>query len=187
VTERDDSARPHLKSCRLVYDVSVRAETRGRIVEVHFPRDTSTADLVGRVCWEAIYQRASPCVGCLAIEAQGAPLGVREQADDQGRTGFVVTRVEPVGEVARVEFFGIAPEVWRAVLLRHMHLVCERHGLSTQERVVLGEVLAGLQDKEIVEKLGISPRTVKFHVSNLMRKLGVARRLALLRMMLGSE
>ena len=48
--------------------------------------------------------------------------------------------------------------------------------LSRREQEVLDSLLENLVNKEIATKLDISERTVKFHVSNLLRKFGVRRR-----------
>jgi DNA-binding NarL/FixJ family response regulator len=49
-------------------------------------------------------------------------------------------------------------------------------GLSIRENDVLECLLTNLANKEIAVRLGISERTVKFHVSNLLGKFGVQRR-----------
>ncbi len=48
--------------------------------------------------------------------------------------------------------------------------------LSRREREVLDALLENQANKEIANKLNISERTVKFHVSNLLAKFGVQRR-----------
>ncbi len=48
--------------------------------------------------------------------------------------------------------------------------------LSRREQEVLDALLENLANKEIADKLHISERTVKFHVSNLLKKFGVRRR-----------
>lgn len=50
--------------------------------------------------------------------------------------------------------------------------------LTRREHDVLELIVAGLADKAIAEKLGISPRTVMTHVSNILGKLGVHNRAA---------
>lgn len=54
-----------------------------------------------------------------------------------------------------------------------------RH-LSPREREVLGCLLENLSNKEIARKLNISERTAKFHVSNLLAKFDVRRRVDLI-------
>ena len=48
--------------------------------------------------------------------------------------------------------------------------------LSKREQEVLNGLLENLANKEVAERLHISERTVKFHVSNLLAKFGVRRR-----------
>jgi DNA-binding NarL/FixJ family response regulator len=48
--------------------------------------------------------------------------------------------------------------------------------LTSREMEVLHEMAAGLQNKEIAAKLVISERTVKFHVSAILSKLGAGNR-----------
>lgn len=48
--------------------------------------------------------------------------------------------------------------------------------LSPREREVLRLVASGARNKDVAKKLGISENTVKFHVSNLLRKAGARSR-----------
>ena len=52
----------------------------------------------------------------------------------------------------------------------------ERHGLTKREAQVVGEVLKGLTNREISDELYISEETVKDHIGNIMKKLGVRNR-----------
>ncbi len=49
-------------------------------------------------------------------------------------------------------------------------------GISPREVEVLGLLAAGLANKEIARRLGISPNTVKTHVAGLLTKLAASRR-----------
>jgi DNA-binding CsgD family transcriptional regulator len=48
--------------------------------------------------------------------------------------------------------------------------------VSAREHDVLGLITSGLRNKAIANQLGISDNTVKFHVSNLLRKAAVSNR-----------
>ncbi|QQN26588.1 response regulator [Pseudomonas syringae group genomosp. 3] len=50
--------------------------------------------------------------------------------------------------------------------------------LTTRQKQVLGLVAAGKTNKEIAKELGISPFTVRIHVSSLLKVLGVSTRSA---------
>lgn len=49
-------------------------------------------------------------------------------------------------------------------------------GISPREREVLEEIAAGRSNKEIAQRLDVSPNTVKTHASRLFEKLGATRR-----------
>ena len=49
-------------------------------------------------------------------------------------------------------------------------------GISPRELAVLQELAAGRSNKEIAQRLGVSPNTVKTHVARLYEKLGARRR-----------
>ena len=48
--------------------------------------------------------------------------------------------------------------------------------MRPREREVLELMVAGLRNREIAQRLFITVRTVKFHVSNILRKLDVQSR-----------
>ncbi len=48
--------------------------------------------------------------------------------------------------------------------------------LTLREKEIIAEVSKGLFDKEIANKICISPETVKKHVKNIYKKLGVRNR-----------
>ena len=56
------------------------------------------------------------------------------------------------------------------------HTKIKELGISQREHEVLQELVNGLSNKEIAEKLFVSESTVKTHVSNLYTKLGVNKR-----------
>ena len=50
---------------------------------------------------------------------------------------------------------------------------------TEKETEVLRELIDGASNKEIAEKLGISERTVKMHITNMIQKTGFRSRLEL--------
>ncbi len=49
-------------------------------------------------------------------------------------------------------------------------------GLSERELEILAKIAEGLSNKEIAQRLNVSPNTVKTHVANVFEKLGAKRR-----------
>lgn len=60
-------------------------------------------------------------------------------------------------------------------------LFAEKYGLTAREAQVLDCLCKGMSDKEIAECCFISKNTVRFHVSNLLKKLGAASRVEAIR------
>ena len=54
------------------------------------------------------------------------------------------------------------------------------HSLTAREAQILQLLMRGLPNKDISDALDISPRTVKFHVSNILSKLQIEDRRGLL-------
>lgn len=64
--------------------------------------------------------------------------------------------------------------------------IVQRHGsagpaskFTNREQQIIACILEGLSNKEIGQVLGISPRTVKFHVANVLQKFNVKNRKSL--------
>jgi DNA-binding NarL/FixJ family response regulator len=57
----------------------------------------------------------------------------------------------------------------------------EESDLTDRERMILAAVMRGLPNKAISKELWVTEQTVKFHLSNIYRKLGVANRTAAVR------
>jgi DNA-binding NarL/FixJ family response regulator len=60
----------------------------------------------------------------------------------------------------------------KPVNIQH-HLSSELQQLTEREREVLEQIARGLSNREIAEKMFISEKTVKTHVSNVLDKLGM--------------
>ena len=60
----------------------------------------------------------------------------------------------------------------------HLLAAADAFGLTPREREVLRLVARGRSNREIGEALFVSPRTVEWHVGNILRKLGLRSRAA---------
>jgi DNA-binding NarL/FixJ family response regulator len=99
------------------------------------------------------------------------------QALDAGAVGYVLKDAEPHELVAAIRAAArgespLAPKAASAVLGARRERAPAAE-LTEREREVLSLVGAGLQNKQIARRLGISEKTVKAHLTSVFRQLGV--------------
>ncbi len=103
---------------------------------------------------------------------------------DAGAKGYMLKDVDvieltrTIRAICRGESV-LDPKVTQAVLQRARRSSKETSSaiiLTEQEREIIRLIAQGLTNKEIGEKLFLSPNTVKFHISDIMQKLMVKRR-----------
>ena len=103
------------------------------------------------------------------------------QALDAGAIGYLLKDAEPdeIHTAIRAASRGEAPLAPKAAAA----LLAERSGrpstgvdLTAREREGLALVVAGMANKQIARRLGISEKTVKGHLTNLFQRIGVADR-----------
>lgn len=87
--------------------------------------------------------------------------------------------VEELANAIRAAHAGqptLAPEATQVLINQTRRPTPSRFNLSERELDVLAGVVEGLTNRQIAERLSISRSTVKFHVSSILAKLGVASR-----------
>jgi DNA-binding NarL/FixJ family response regulator len=101
-----------------------------------------------------------------------------EAAREAGALGYIVKTVEPVdlAAVLRSALSGDPFAVWGHELSENADSTGGAFALSERETAVLEAMARGLSNREIGRELWISEQTVKFHLRNVYRKLGVASR-----------
>ncbi|MFF3909581.1 LuxR family transcriptional regulator [Streptomyces sp. NPDC001848] len=95
----------------------------------------------------------------------------------------LVTAVRRAGDGSGYVSSGLSGSLLRCVratLPRRLSLVPTHTPLTSRESEVLALVRRGLANKEIARQLGLSEKTIKFHVSNVLAKAHMASRAQLI-------
>ncbi|MDJ1018371.1 MAG: LuxR C-terminal-related transcriptional regulator [Paracoccaceae bacterium] len=87
-------------------------------------------------------------------------------------------RVELEAAEKRFRQLGAAPDLARIDALRNDGDGSSSHSLTNRECEVLALLAEGGTNKDIADRLGLSPKTVNRHVENIFNKLGVSSRAA---------
>lgn len=140
--------------------------------------DYDFPDLGGARTTQLILQmKPKACI--LALSVYGDRSSVRQMVQ-AGARGYMLKNVEPdVLVFAFRTVMGGTRYYSNEVALSFMGggLAGQEAGpldqLTTREKEVFRQILAGLPDREIAQRLFVSKRTVDKHRQNLMRKLGV--------------
>ena len=103
------------------------------------------------------------------------------QALDAGAIGYLLKDAEPdeIHAAIRAASRGeapLAPKAAAALLAERSSRPSTGVDLTAREREVLALVVAGMANKQIARRLGISEKTVKGHLTNLFQRIGVADR-----------
>jgi NarL family two-component system response regulator LiaR len=134
--------------------------------------DLRMPGLDGFACLDAV-RRRSPDVKVLVLSAVDDSESVAD-AFRRGATGYIFKSIDPadlastIRQAASGTVFHAPPKAGRPAV--------EEHSLSRKELVVLKSVARGHSNKQIAKALWVSEQTVKYHLTNVYRKLDVANR-----------
>ena len=158
----------------------------GRVQRVHSNDDGFDGVIqTGDHCFEKVANGRGPCVNCPLRREESAPWPRTSvvRAHDGARTYDVVTAERCSDHSARVVHRRLNHDVLGDIWTARVQELAEEGGLSPRERSILRHLLLGHDPASIAEALGITRRTVKFHQSNTLQKLGARTRHDLVRLM----
>ena len=136
----------------------------------------------GLRCLELVRER-HPRVATVVVSAADDPATI-DAAFRRGAAAYALKSVNPLDLPATVRQ-AVEGSVFRPDRASRGALEPSRAtGLSEKEAVVLAELAKGHSNREIAQALWLSEQTVKFHLRNVYRKLGVANRTDALRLAL---
>ena len=137
--------------------------------------DMRMPGLYGLGCLDQLRARY-PRTKVVALSVSG-DLEEIESAFSHGACGYVVKSIDPMDLASAVRqavdgtaYHPLGPrEVGRGEAL-------EKSGLTERELTIIQAVACGLPNQAIARDLWVTEQTVKFHLTNIYRKLGVANR-----------
>jgi DNA-binding NarL/FixJ family response regulator len=137
--------------------------------------DVRMPGMDGLTCLDRL-RKSYPGVTVVMLSGQDDPETIRS-ALDRGATSFIAKQVDPrdLASALRVAAQGA---VYHAVedLGEALESEASRAGLTPSEQRVLEALARGLSNKEIAGELWLTQQTIKFHLTNIYRRLGVANR-----------
>ena len=138
--------------------------------------DLRMPELDGLACLERL-RKHDPGLAVVILSSYSDEAQI-EAARRAGARGYVVKTVEPVdlAVVLRSALSGKSFSAWGAEPPLVTLPAAAATPLSERESVVLEAVAGGLSNREIGRQLWISEQTVKFHLRNIYRKLGISSR-----------
>ena len=100
---------------------------------------------------------------------------------EAGAIGYLIKNIsaDELADAIRAAYAGkptLAPEAAQALIRAATEPPAPGYDLTNREREVLELMVEGLNNVGIAERLVVSRSTVKFHVSSILSKLGVASR-----------
>ena len=138
--------------------------------------DLRMPELDGLSCLERL-RKHDPTVAVVILSSYSDPEQINA-ARLGGARGYVVKTVEPVdlATVLRTALTSASFTVWGTETEPVSDQQAGATVLSERETAVLDAVARGLSNREIGRQLWISEQTVKFHLRNVYRKLGISSR-----------
>jgi DNA-binding NarL/FixJ family response regulator len=139
--------------------------------------DVRMPQLDGITCLKRIRERF-PEVVVVMLSASEDPAIMRE-ALEEGAAAFVLKHIDPL-DLAGVLRQALAGTVFQSAGIfasAGAHLAADS-GLTVKEHEILNLLSSGMSNRQIAQELWVAEQTVKFHLTNIYRKLEVKNRTA---------
>ena len=173
------------RALECVEDISVVAVTHDAaqvlpLIQRRLPEvvalDLGMRTAEGASCLDLI-RAAEPDLTVVVLSATATPETIRS-ALTRGARAFITKSVNPldIPSAIRQAHEGTVYHVLGSAAGPDDHL--REAGLTAREITMLKALTRGLSNKAISQELWVTEQTVKFHLGNLYRKLGVQNRLA---------
>lgn len=147
------------------------------LLDIHMPRPD------GLECLDRI-RAAYPEIKVVLISA-GADAQEIQSALRRGAAGYLVKSINPADIPAALRQVHEGTAYYATAGESEDELpgaeFARRQGLTPRELEMLVAVVGGQSNRQIAEELWVTEQTVKFHLGNVYRKLGVANRAAAVR------
>lgn len=128
---------------------------------------------------QAVLERLDPegprvLVLTSATEGERVPAAI-----EAGAAGFVYKDIDPEALAAAIRTVHAGQTLFSPAAMRGLMnggTAAQEPALTPRERQVLGLIAKGQTNRQISRALGVSEKTVKTHVTNLLRRIGAADR-----------
>jgi DNA-binding NarL/FixJ family response regulator len=128
--------------------------------------------------WLDVIHRAHPEVKLVVLSSSSSSVDVRS-ALSRGADAFIPSRaLNPADIPSALRQVHDGTFTTTVETAEDPEDVLRSSGLTNREITMLKALTRGLSNKAISQELWVSEETVKFHLGNLYRKLGVSNRLA---------
>jgi len=136
--------------------------------------DIRMPEMDGLACLDLLRKRF-PEVKVIVVSAYHDAEHV-EAAVSRGAVAYIVKTISP-GDLAEAVKQAVEGTVYQPLgMVAAEAPASTAHGLTDREVVILQAVARGLPNRAIGAELWVTEQTVKFHLTNIYRKLGVANR-----------
>jgi len=140
-------------------------------------------EVAGETCHRVLHGLDAPCADCpvrLPLDTPWPRVAIRTP---KGRGSVELVTAELVdGSTARITVHAVGAGALGALFEAKIGRLAEDSALSERERAVFRHLLMGRTLEDIAAALGISIRTVKFHQTNVLEKVGASSRADLVRL-----